>query len=85
MRPDWTAIVIGAAFATLAAALLVLSLPDALPACTPVTTNFDGDGGAPCGSGLAWDAQSIVGAGVAAICGLLAVACFVIGLRRSRR
>jgi hypothetical protein len=76
IRPDWTAITIGAAFALLAAALLVLSLPDALPACTSVTTNMDGDGGAPCGNGLAWDAQSVVGAGVASICGLLAVICF---------
>ena len=85
MRPDWTAIMIGAAFAILAAALLVLSLPDALPPCTPVTRNIDGDGGAACGSGPAWDAQSVVGAGVASICGLLAVICLAIGLGRSRR
>ena len=76
---------IGVAFVLLAAALLVLSLPDALPACTSVTTNIDGDGGAPCGSGLAWDAQSAVGAAVASVCGLLAVICFAFGLRRSRR
>ena len=76
---------IGAVFAVLAAALLVLSLPDALSPCTPVTGNIDGDGGAACGSGPAWDAQSVVGAGVASICGLLAVICLAIGLRRSRR
>jgi hypothetical protein len=44
---------IGAVFAVLAAALLVLSLPDALSPCTPVTGNIDGDGGAACGSGPA--------------------------------
>ena len=76
---------IGAAFAILAAALLVLSLPGALPPCIPVTSNIDGDGGASCGSGLDWDAQSVVGAGVASLCGLLAVICVAIGLRRSRR
>jgi hypothetical protein len=85
MRLDRTAIMIGAAFAILAAALFVLSLPDALPPCTPATTNIDGDGGAACGSGLAWDAQSVVGAGVASICGLLALICFAVGVRRSRR
>jgi hypothetical protein len=69
------------ALAAAAAALLLLSLPDALPSCESVTGNIDGAGGTPCGSGLDWDSQSIVGTVVASVLGLLAVTGVGLGLR----
>ena len=87
MRRDWTAIAIGVAFLVLAGVLLVLWLPEALPPCRPVTGNVatDGDHGAACGSGLDWDAQSIAGVVVAALCAALALTSVALGLRRSPR
>jgi hypothetical protein len=85
MRRDWTAIAIGVAFLILAGVLLVLWLPEALPSCPSVTGNIDGAGGTPCGSGLDWDAQSIAGVVVAALCAVLALTSFALGLRRPPR
>ena len=75
----------GAAFASLAAVLAVLALPDSLPSCVSVRGNVDGTGGTACGTGLDWDAQSVAGVVVAAVCGLIPAICFALGLRGSRR
>jgi hypothetical protein len=85
MRRDWTAIAVGLGLAAVAVALLLLSLPDALPSCESVTGNIDGTGGTPCGGGLDWDGQSIVGTVVASVMGLLAVVGVALGLRGRRR
>ena len=69
------------ALAAVAAALLLLSLPDALPSCGSVTGNIDGAGGTPCGHGLDCDSQSVVGTVVASILALLAVIGVGLGLR----
>jgi hypothetical protein len=81
MKRDWTAVAAGLGFAVVAVALFVLSIPDTLPSCDSVTGNIDGTGGTPCGSGLVWDAQSIVGTVLASFFGLLAVIGLGIGVR----
>ena len=69
------------ALAALAAALLLLSLPDALPSCQSVTGNIDGDGGTPCGHGLDWDSQAVVGTVVAFVLALAGLIGVGLGLR----
>jgi hypothetical protein len=68
-----------------AVALLLLSFPGALSSCDSVTGNIDGTGGTPCGSGLDWDSQSIVGTVLASFLGLPAVIGVGLGLRGRRR
>ena len=75
----------GLGLAAVAVALLLLSFPDSLPSCESVTGNIDGTGGTPCGRGLDWGPQSVVGTVLGSLFGLLAMIGVGMGLRRRPR
>jgi hypothetical protein len=84
VRREWGAIAAGMALVAVAAALVLLSLPDPLPSCRSVTGNIDGTGGTPCGHGLDWDSQNVVGTVVASVLALAGAIGVGLGLRQHR-
>ena len=83
MKRDWTVIAIGLVFAVVATVLIAVALPDRLPSCHAVPGSIDGTGGQPCGDGLkAWGPQSLVGAVIACVLYVIAIAAIAIGARR---